>query len=221
MKQGIVIAALVLSSVGVAAQGIVPLAGNVGFVTEIARDVSLGGGDKNTWSGYAPADTTWSRTSEGVEVFGGKAASLLVDTKTYLHFPVAAGTTQLSQTVSQSSTRGDKALDPGAAWKADRTYTTTSVTYCHSDNHSVDSKFEVEPPETYKLVIDGKEMAVEVTPVVERGWWNRCYSGKRYTRLLVSKQLGAVLSIEHVGFTPQGQAHSSSFRLNVKEIKRL
>ena len=65
-----------------------------------------------------------------------------------------------------------------------------------------------------------KETAVEVTPVVERGWWTKCYAGRRYTRFLVSKDLGAVVSIEHVGYTPQEQAHSSSFRLNVKEIKR-
>ena len=56
--------------------------------------------------------------------------------------------------------------------------------------------------------------------MVERGWLNRCYSGKRFTRLLVSKDLGAMVSIEHIGYNPQEQVHENSYRVNVKEIKR-
>lgn len=221
MKFILVAAGLVLSSFGVLAQGIAPLTGNVLFVTEHARDVSLGGSDKNTWSGFTPRELKWSRAAEAVEVLAGVTASVLIDTKTYLHYPVAAGVSQLSETVSQSTTRAGQSLEAGASWKADRTYTTTPVSYCSNNNHNIDSKFEVYPQESYTLIIDGKETKLEVTPVVERGWWNRCYSGKRYTRFLVSKDLGAVVSIEHIGYTVQGQAHESSYRLNVKEIKRL
>jgi hypothetical protein len=220
MKHIAIASALFLSHSCVFAQGAAPLNGNVSFVAEYSRDVSLGSSDKNTWSGFAPVNLTWSRTGEGVEVIAGTTSSALIDTSTYLHYTLPAGTTQLTKTVSQSSTREGKKLEPGASWKADRTYTTVPVTYCHSDDHKVDSKFEVAPREPYTLILDGKETTIEVTPVVERGWWTRCYSGKRYTRLLVAMDLGAVVSIEHIGFTPQGQAHSSSYRLNVKEIKK-
>ena len=212
--------ALVLSTFCAFAQGIAPLTGNVLLVTEYTRNVSLGWSDKKTWSDYTPRDVTWSRTAEGLEVFSGATASVLVDTKTYLQYPVAAGVSQLSETVSQSSTRTGNELEPGASWKAERTYTSTPATWCHDLKNYLDSKFEVEPREQYTLKIDGKDTTLEVTPVVERGWWNRCYSGKRFTRLLVSKDLGAVVSIEHIGYNPQGQVHESSYRVNVKEIKR-
>ena len=212
--------ALVLSSVGAFAQGIAPLTGNVLLVTEYARNVSLGSSDKNIWSDYAQRDFSWSRTADGLEVFSGATASVLVDTTTYLHYPVAAGVSQLSETFSQSSTRTGNALEPGASWKAERTYTSTPASWCYDLKNYLDSKFEVGPREPYTLKIDGKEITLEVTPVVERGWWNRCYSGKRFTRLLVAKGLGAVVSIEHIGYNPQGQVHESSYRVNVKEIKR-
>lgn len=220
MKHNAIATALLLASFSLYAQGVAPLNGNAVFVADFSRDVSLGSNDKNTWSGSAPTDVTWSRTASGVEVLSGKTSSVLIDTGTYLHYAVAAGTTQLTDTVSQSSTRDGKKLEPGTTWKADRTYTTVPVTYCSGNDHKVDSKFEVEPREPYKLLIDGKETTLEVTPVIERGWWTRCYSGRRYTRLLVATDLGAVVSIEHVGFTPQGQAHSSSYRLIVKEIRK-
>lgn len=220
MKYVFVAAALVLSVFGVRAQGIAPLTDYTTLVTEFSRNVSLGGSDKNTWSDYTPRSVKWSRTADGLEVIGGTTANILVDTRTYLHYPVAVGVSQLSETVSQSTTRESQKLEPGTSWKADRTYTTAPVSYCAGNDHKVDSKFEVEPREPYKLVIDGKETTLEVIPVVERGWWTRCYSGKRYTRFLVSKDLGAVVSIEHIGYTGQGQAHESSYRLNVKEIKR-
>lgn len=221
MKHYAIGTVLFLASLNVCAQGVALLSGNVVFVTDFSRDVSLGSNDKNTWSGTAPMDVTWSRTTSGVEVLAGKTSSVLVDTSTYLHYALPSGTAQLTDTVSQSSTREGNKLEPGISWKADRTYTTVPVTYCHSNDHKIDSKFEVQPKESYKVIIDGKETTLEVTPVIERGWWTRCYSGKRYTRLLIAKDLGAVVSIEHIGFTPQGQAHSSSYRLDVKEIKKL
>jgi hypothetical protein len=220
MKYILSVVALVFSSVSTFAQGIVPLTGNVLLVTEYTRNVSLGWSDKKTWSDYAPRELTWSRTAEGLEVFSGQTANVIVDTKTYLHYFSAAGNAQLSETISQSSSREGPKLDSGTAWKAERTFATPSVSYCSDTKTKFDSKFEVEPRETYALKIDGKDTTLEVTPVVERGWWNRCYSGKRFTRLLVSQDLGAVVSIEFVSYTGQGQAHESSYRFNVKEIKR-
>ncbi len=212
--------ALVLSSLGASAQGIAPLTGNVQLVTEFSRNVSLGSSDKNTWSDYTPREVKWSRTADGLEVLSGTTASILVDTKTYLHYPAAAGVSQLSETISQKSTREGQKLEPGTSWKAERTYSSPPVSWCSNNNHNIDAKFEVEPREPYMLKIDGQETTLEVTPVVERGWWNRCYSGRRFTRLLVSTDLGAVVSIEHIGYTGQGQAHESSYRVNVKEIKK-
>jgi len=218
VKYTAVTVALTFSAVGALAQGVAPLAGNALFVTEVTRNV---GTDNKTWSGYKPSELTWSRSPEGVEVLTGKTSAILVDTRTYLHYPVAAGVTQLTETISQSTTREGLALEPGISWKAERTYANPPASWCSSSRSNLDSKFEIEQIEPYTLIIDGKETTLQVTPVVERGWWNKCYSGKRYTRFLVSKDLGAVIAIEHIGFTPQGQAHESSYRWNVKEIRRL
>ena len=220
MKSLAVAVVLLLSSVGAYAQGIAPLMGSNSLVIERSLKVSLEAGDKRAWTDYTPRAFKWSRTADGLEVFSGETSSVLIDTKTFLHYPVAVGVSQLSETISQNSTREGQSLEPGGSWKADRTYASPPASWCSNSQNKLDSKFEVEPREQYTLTIDGKETAIEVTPVVERGWWTRCYAGRRYTRFLVSKDLGAVVSIEHVGYTPQEQAHSSSFRLNVKEIKR-
>lgn len=219
MKYILSSAVLVFLSISAFAQGIAPLTGNVLLVTEYTRNVSLGWSDKKTWSDYAPRELTWSHTADGLEVFSGAKASVLVDTKTYLHYAAGAGISQLSETFSQSSTREGQKLDPGTSWKAERTYASAPVSWCANNSHNIDAKFEIEPREPYTLKIYGKDTTLEVTPVVERGWWTRCNSGKRFTRLLVSKDLGAVVSIEHIGYTGQGQAHESSYRFNVKEIK--
>ncbi|MCX7155244.1 MAG: hypothetical protein NTW45_02205 [Rhodocyclales bacterium] len=221
MKYIIAAITLVLSSSAALAQSVAPLTAGVVLVTEVTRNVSLGSNDKNTWSDFTPREVKWSRTVQGVEVLAGSTAGVLIDTRTYLHYQVAAGVSELSETIEQSSTREGQTLEPGSSWKADRIYANPSASWCHDNRSKYDSKFEVGPREPYTLIIDGKETKLEVTPVVERGWWTKCYSGKRYTRFLVSKDLGAVVSIEHIGYNPQGQAHESSYRLNVKEIKKL
>lgn len=220
MKFVFAAAALVLSVFGVLAQSVAPLTPGVVLVTEVARNVALDSNDKNTWSDFTPREVKWSRTVQGVEVLTGSRGAVLVDTRTYFQYQVAAGVSELSETIEQSSTREGQTLEPGSSWKADRIYAHPSASWCHDNKSKYDSKFEVGPREPYTLIIDGKETTLQVTPVVERGWWTKCYSGKRYTRFLVSKDLGAVVSIEHIGYNPQGQAHESSYRLSVKEIKR-
>jgi hypothetical protein len=125
----------------------------------------------------------------------------------------------LTETFSQNSSRQGEGLESGAAWAAARTYAHAPASWCADPKAKFDSKFEVGVKEPYTLLIAGKETTIEVVPVVERGWWTKCVSGKRYTRLLVSRDLGAVVSIEHIGYTQQGQVHESSYRLNVKELK--
>jgi hypothetical protein len=220
MRLIIIAVAFLLHSGAANSQSIAPLTGNAMLIAESSRKVSLGWSDK-TWSDYTPSELKWSRTAEGVEVLSGATGAVLVDLKTYFQYSVAAGVSKLTETVSENSTRDGKSLEANAAWKADRTYRTSPASWCQTNEHKVDSSFEVGPKEPYTLILDGKQVTLDVTPVVEQGWWTRCYSGKRYTRFLVSRELGTVVSIEHIGYTPQGYAHESSYRFNVKEIKRL
>lgn len=226
MKKSLAAILFILSCGRALAQGLDPMTDKDQIVAEYSNTVSLGWGGKMTWSNYLPTDVKWSRSPDGLEVISDSSDSRLIDTKTYLHHPASlggrqvAGAWQLTETVSQSTTRDGRMLQPGTTWKADRSYVGAPVSYCAHNTSKLDSKFEVGTPEPYALVINGKPTTLDVTPVVERGYWTRCYSGKRYTRFLVSKDLDAVVSIEHVGYTPSGPAHESSYRLNIKEIKR-
>jgi hypothetical protein len=204
------------------AQGATTLSGSELFVTEFTRKVSLGWSDKKSWSDFSTVEYMWSRDSNKAELFVNLATgnNVFVDTDTLHNFQLRGGDLKHGETVQLETTRNNQPLDTGVTWKAEHTYKNYPASWCSDDRSRIDSKFEVGPKEPYTLIVFGKETIVDVVPVVETGWWSRCYSGKRYTRYLVSRDLDAVVSIEHVGFTPQGQAHESSYRFNVKEIKK-
>ena len=147
---------LTLSSVAAHAQGVAPLTGSNAIIAERSLNVYLGTGDKRTWSDYTRRGFKWSRTTDGLEVFTGETSSVLVDTKTFLHYPIEVDVSQLSETFSQSSTREGQSLEPGGSWKADRTYASPPASWCSSSQNKLDSKFEIEPREQYTLTIDGK-----------------------------------------------------------------
>ena len=95
------------------------------------------------------------------------------------------------------------------------------MNWCTNDLRSTfEGTFEVEPEETFNLRVDGQEVALVVLPVVERGVWKRCYSGKRYQRFLWSPELQTVVGIEFQTYNPMGKLHEASFSLRVKEIAR-
>lgn len=205
------------------AQGVVSLSGNEVFVTEYSSNVSIGWGDKKTWSDYAPLEIKWSREADNAELFANPVTgnNVLVDTATFHNYKLRGGDRKHGQTIQLDSTRNNRPLSTGLTWKAEHTYKSYHASWCASDDNSrIDSKFEVKSIEKYTLIVFGKEVTLDVLPVVEEGWWNRCYSGRRYTRLLISKDLDAIVSIEHVGYTPRGPVHESSYRMNVKEIKK-
>jgi hypothetical protein len=119
-----------------------------------------------------------------------------------------------------TSTREDKPLETGSTWRAENTFPMSPVSWCATNGYKFDSKFEVEAAEKFNLKIADKDVSVSVLPVVERGYWNRCYSGKRFVRMLYSKELDAIVSIEFLSYNPQGQVDPVSYRVNFKEIKR-
>lgn len=224
MKQLVWICVFGICSAGAGAQGIAPLTGKEQITAELARNVSPGWSNKHTWRDGVPAEISWSREADGLEVITGPTESILIDPKTLFHYPASnagikeGGVWKLRTTLATSSGKKDQPLEPGLTWKAERSSDSAPVSWCPSNKTQLESSFEVGAKEAYTLMIDDKPVTLDVVPVVEKGYWTRCYGGKRFTRYLVSKELGAIVSIEYIGYTPTGDVHDSSYRLSFKAI---
>jgi hypothetical protein len=189
------------------------------ITSELSRTVSVGW-SKNTWSNFQLSRSPISlvRTPEGAQILRGGGTALAFDMSTFFQYQGAG----LPQFVEKKSNREDKPLTVGQTWKAEVTNVGQPAAWCSSTNNTkFDSKFEVEATEKYTLKINDVETTIEVLPVQEKGYWIRCYSAKRLVRSLYSKDLDAVVSLEFISYNTTGQVHESSFRYNMKEIKRM
>jgi hypothetical protein len=186
-------------------------------VAEVSRTVSVGW-SKNTWTNFQSGEATYRRLPNDLQVLDGDVTKFVVSTKTF--FSHSQGMRSVPALAVQTSTRDDKSLEVGLTWKADNTFPMLPVSWCATNGYKFDSKFEVEAAESFTLKMADKDVVLSVLPVVEKGWWNRCYSGRRLVRMLYSKEIDAVVSIEFLSYTPQGQVDPASYRVNFKEIKR-
>jgi hypothetical protein len=142
-----------------------------------------------------------------------------MDSASFHQHRTGAGNSE-AQNLRYTSTRAAGDLKEGMGWSGQMDADFPPAAWCKEAHSVTVSNFEVEPAEKYEVVVDGNPRSVTVLPVVERGTWNRCYTGKRFTRTLYSPELGVPVAIEHVGYTPTGQVHGSSYRINVKELRR-
>lgn len=196
-----------------------PLGKSASYVVDYTQNVSSAfSGDVNGRD-YQRIAVQFLRTEEGLERWAGPTSTLLIDPKTLFFVADQFGDGKIAD-VEDKNTRNELPLSAKMAWKSDRTIQAAAVPWCKDTKSRVDSKFETLPAEKYSLKINGQDASIDVIPVVERGYWYRCYSGKRYSRILVSKELNAVVSVAYLTYDPTGNLHSSSNRVNVVEINR-
>jgi hypothetical protein len=198
-----------------------PLPTGTKLVAEYSRQVSLAmfSGDRS-WSEYRAVETVFVREATGeLLLTAAPDLSLRLDPVSFLHYRAGFGN-PVAQDLKMSAARQPGQVAAGMRWQAELTADFPPASWCKDARWTVVSSIEIEPAELYEIAVAGQPMKVRVLPVVERGTWNRCYTGRRYTRTLYSPELGTILSVEHVGYTPTGQAHASSYRVNVKEIAR-
>lgn len=200
------------------ANGLRPLGNSATFAVEFTNNVNATFSGDVSGTGYNKLDTQFRRTAEGLEAWDGTRYTMLIDPKSYFSFSEARGAPKLSDVIEQTFTRTEPQLLPNISWKLDRKFQNSPASWCSQDHYRVESTFETQAPEKYTLKINGQDTTLEVIPVVEKGYWYKCYAGKRYTRFLVSKDLNAVLSIGFLTYNPRGQLHELSFRANVLEI---
>ena len=200
------------------ASGLRPLGNAASLVTEFTNNVSSTFSGKVSGAGHVKHDIQFRRTAEGLEAWDGVRNTLLIDPRTYFHFPEAVGTSKLADILEQNVTRSDPQLAPNMSWKLNRTFQNHPESWCSDSKFKVESSFETQAVEKYTLKINGQDTTIDVIPVVEKGFWTKCYSGKRYTRFLVSRDLDAVVSLGFLTYDPRGKLHESSFQLNVVEI---
>ena len=175
------------------------------------------------WEKYEPRTYTVKRGEGSLQVLDGgvreRISRLMLDTHSFS--TIGYTQAQAPRVVSIKTTRPAGDLQAGMKWASRITYETPPPSWCPSESQaSHDSTFEVGPQETHVLRIDGKDTTLSVLPVVEQGAWNRCYTGKRYQRLLWSPELQTVVAIELQTYDPTGKLHPASFDLQVKEVQR-
>lgn len=196
-----------------------PLGADAVLRAEIARTVRPAFfGDDHTWSGDQPLELRPNRTyPELLMLDGSKGDRFAVFQKSWLQVmrPTDAPATP---TPVHDSTRPAGALSPGQKWTSKMVSELPPVDWCNDTRGQIEGDFEVGKPQAYRLTVNGQPQTLEVLPVVERGKWTRCASGKRYTRTLYAPSLDAVLSAEFITYRTSGQPHEASFRLQVKEI---
>jgi hypothetical protein len=204
------------------AQTALPPSSALTLISDVSREVSIPlMGNDRTWRNYRSVTLTRApvQDSRAAWVYllpgGGR---VLLNSQTFAQ-NLVSGSQPDPQRLSESNTRPDQPLAAGMKWSLEQVDEFPPVDWCHDRKGKIISNFEVGQPEDFPLVIDGKPTTVKVLPVVEQGRWERCVSGKRFTRLLVSPEMQTVLSIEHVGFRTNGGVHESSYRFNVKEVK--
>jgi hypothetical protein len=175
------------------------------------------------WDNYEPRTFTVARGDGALQTllvsFRGQLTKLRFDAASFSTIPYVQE--KAPEVLADTTTRQAGALAPGMKWTSRITYVGAPADWCPNDFKSTfDGTFEVEPQESYPLRIDGKDMTVSVLPVVERGTWNRCYTGKRYQRFLWSPDLQTVVAIEFQTYNPLGKLHEASYSMRVKEIER-
>ncbi len=190
------------------------------LIGETSRNISISFfGNERTWTDYRDTKLTRSEDARGAWVYtfpGGSRVTFHPASAVQMLLP--NGYVE-PPTVSESNTRTTNELTTGQKWTVDRVNDFAPVEWCANTKGRVVSNFELLAPEDFAVLVDGKPTTLKVIPVIENGYWERCYQGKRYTRVLIAPEFKTVVSIEHIGYRPTGQPHESSYRFNVKEIK--
>lgn len=174
--------------------------------------------DDHRWSGAEPVDLRINRTRpELLMLDGSNGGQIVVFHRSWLQTVRRIGAAEEAPSV-HDSTRPEGALAPGQKWKSRLVAEQPPVDWCSDTRGQIEGDFEVGKAQTYNLVVNGQPQSLDVLPVVERGQWTRCFSGKRYTRMLYAPALDTVVSLEFITYRTTGQPHEASFRLQVKEI---
>lgn len=196
-----------------------PLGADAVLRAEVSRSVRPAiFSDDHGWSGARPVELRASRSNAGLLVLDGSNGSqFLVFQKSWFQALrlVEAGSNPIHV---HDSSRPAGALSTGQKWTARIVFEQAPVDWCNETRIQFEGKFEVGKAESYRLTLNGQPQSMEVLPVVERGTWSRCFSGKRYTRMLYAPALDAVVSIEFITYRTNGQPHEASFRMQVKEL---
>lgn len=208
---------------GALAQGVAaPLSPGDMVVAEVSRTATTTWLGKVTgWDKYQQASYRITRDGDQVQTLHGMAGLGLLRLDLGAFMVISYPKAPVPEIVSASTDRGGAAIAQGMKWSSRMTYVGQPVDWCSQELRTTfEGAYEVEAQELLRLSVDGKETALPVFPIVERGTWTRCYVGNRYQRFLWSPDLQTVLGLEFQTYNPKGIVHAASFSMRVKEIQR-
>lgn len=171
--------------------------------------VAMGWGEREAMGfkiSKSPETTVWAGSTADISIHDALGVNY-----------AATGSAPTGFNSSKSDFSG---IEPGKKWSSEYTVTQAPASWCPSSNEMVfTTSFKVGDKQPFDITINGEKRTVEVLPVFERGYWKRCYSSKVFRRLMYSKELNAVVSIESVMYASSTGKPGSAFSMTVLELK--
>lgn len=212
------------------------LTGTYAAVTEFSTSVdkvdasAFSSALKMTWNNVNKREGVTVKVLDGLDkdgktiannwvVFQGSAAfTPTFDRATMMFFPFAmakAGTLD---------TKFIGSVENGKKWASKYTIVSNPATWCPSTlDTDLKADNTVGEKETYELVIDGTKTTLNVFPIYENGWWQRCVSGRAIRKFLYSPELNTHVSVEWVQYrsAPNNMDVAVSQMFRLLELKKI
>jgi hypothetical protein len=197
-----------------------PLPNGAKLIIEYSTEGKLSGFSNTVnWGKIEQAEAVLKRSTNGalIEIETSNGKGFVVFLPSYFSHPI----TQHSAQANVSSDRVNTSPPiQGENWQGKMNVTASvPVNWCADLMIKSEAKFEVLADVEFKLKVKGNEQTLKVTPVLENGTWQRCYSAKRTPKLLWSKELEMPLSLEWTNWSIERGLSATAFKINIKSIE--
>lgn len=199
-----------------------PLTAGTVMRTEVSRspdaEFYYTGKPAKSWKDWTPGAWTLLKIDGQVSYYRNSVNDVRFDARAFLN--TATSLYKEHDIVEQSGERPAGPLQPGQTWQASSRYVASPANWCSDLHTKLTGDYEVQPPEPYTVKIDGQEVTLQVNPVIRRGYWERCYRGPQTQRFIWSPELGVLLSLELLTYSPDRKLDPYSYIMRVTSIER-
>lgn len=211
-----------LSMAQEAAKPLPPLPAGTVLRTEVSRtpdaEFYFTGKPAKSWKNWTPGAWTFLKRDGLVSYYRNSVNDVRFDASTFIN--AATALYKEHEVREQAGQRPAGPLQPGQTWEARMRYVASPVNWCSDPETTLTGDFEVQATEPYTVKIDDQEVTLQVNPVIRRGYWQRCYRGPQTQRLIWSPELGVLLSVELLTYSPDRKLDPYSYVMRVTSIER-
>jgi len=191
--------------------------GRVAVATEMKdiRENAFSGTVSMAWGERAAREVKVAKNGDASLISGGA-----IDMSIHDSFAVNYAMAGSAPTGFVSVKTDFSGVEPGKKWSSDYTVTQAPASWCASSNDmTFSSSFKAGDKEPFEIIVNGEKKSIEVFPIYERGYWKRCYSSKVLRKLMYSKDLNMVVSVESAMYSSTTGKPGSVFAYQFTELK--